>query len=371
MPTGLRLNGKALGIEPFTTIVYANRDAVGAWEEGTLTLHPNNRYDFKFAATNRQLTITPDGKFESRAAGTFGEWEQLEAQPGAEFTLGKFGVRLTVEGYQSTADLPKIHVEGLDFIADGKRHVIKGSTELLLAYRYDKEGPEAIKPILQQRKDLGFNNLRVLWQKDINNSNNPWQMPIDKLKPFLQLAAGYGFYIQGTILADCQVVNPNTAAQGQRVQDVRRATEGVNNNIEQLGNEASKNGFDPRQFSKPIDRLAANASNVEGGADYPYWDFFGFSGQRSPLNHAIREYGPIEFMYGGPNGWGGVPAICDEGMKPGINSNDPRDYERAGAQAKSGCGGRYHTDAGTAGFSRLFNSLEIDCAKAFIEGIGA
>jgi hypothetical protein len=93
--------------------------------------------------------------------------------------------------------------------------------------------------------------------------------------------------------------------------------------------------------------LSANSSSTEGGKDAPYWDFFCFSGQRAPLNHAIREYGPVEFIYG-DGSWGGVPAICDEGMKPGINSSDPRDFERAGAQARSGCGGRFHTDAGTA-----------------------
>lgn len=290
-------------------------------------------------------------------------------QPGVDIILPP----LVPKAPPISALLP-VHAGRADFFtADGARHVIVGSTELLLGWRYDQDGAAALRPILQQRRLCQFNNLRVLWQKGpgSNGLTAPWLMPIEKLRPFLALAAEYGYYIQGVNLADCQSVNPNEADQQARVQAIRAATVGVANLIEQLGNEYDKNGHDPRHFSKPTDRLAANSSSTEGGPDAPYWDFFGFSGQRSPLNHAIREYGPVEFLYAeGEPGWGGVPAICDEGMKPGINSSDPRDFERAGAQARSGCGGRFHSDAGTAGNSRLFTDLELACAVAFVRGLG-
>jgi hypothetical protein len=243
--------------------------------------------------------------------------------------------------------LPRLVRNGRDlFTEHGDRHIIVGTTELLLAWRYDREGPEAIREVCEQRRACGFNNVRVLWQKDIGNTgHSPWQMPTAKLRPFLGFMESFGFYVQGTILADCPVVNPNEADQQARVSAVRSATVGVSNLIEQLGNEYDKNGHDPHHFSKPSDRLSANSSSTEG-----------------------REYGPVEFIYG-DGSWGGVPAICDEGMKPGINSSDPRDFERAGAQARSGCGGRFHTDAGTAGNSRLFNDLELACAQAFVKGL--
>ena len=270
-------------------------------------------------------------------------------------------------------DLSRIVVQGRDFIrtSNGERYQVIGCTDLMLAWRYDIEGAEAIKPVLAQRGQCGFNNLRVLWQKDINNTGtSPWLMPTSKMVPFLTLCAEYGFYIEGVILADCQVCNPTVAAQQARVSVQRSATVGIDSLIEQLGNEFSKNFFDPRNFTKPTDRLAANASNIEGGPDAPYWDFFCFSGQRAPLNHAIREYGPIEFIYGDAGTYGGgVPAICDEGMKPGINSSDPRDFERAGAQARSGNGGRFHSFSGTGGNSCLFDNLEKACAEAFVRGL--
>lgn len=267
--------------------------------------------------------------------------------------------------------LPRVTVEGREFVANGQRHTIVGCTDLMLAWRYDLEGADAIRPVLAERQACGFNNLRVLWQKDIGNTgHSPWQMPTEKMAPFLALAQDYGFYVQGVILADCQVVNPNQLDQWGRVDAVRAATAGIDNHIEQLGNEYSKNGFDPRQFARPKDRLAANASNTEGGPYAPFWDFMCFSGQRSPLNHAIREYGPIEFMYGDVVAGVEIPAVCDEGMKPEKDSSDPRDFERAGAQARSACGGRFHSDAGTAGNSRLFTDTERACAQAFVFGIG-
>lgn len=269
----------------------------------------------------------------------------------------------------STA-LPKLSAGRWDFFDEtGARHMMVSSTELLLAWRYDVGGAEATRPIFAQRRDVGFNDLRCLWQKDLRNAGNPWQMPLGKLRPFLALAGEYGFYISGCILADCAVVNPHEADQQRRVAEVREATVGISNHVEELGNEYEKNGFDPWHFSRPTDRMASSGSNVEGGRDGPYWDYFLFSGRRRPEQAAIREYGPIEFIYGAA-GWGGLPAVCSEGMKPGQTTSDPRAFERAGAQGRSANGFRFHSDAGTAGESRLFNSIELTCGRAMVRGGG-
>ena len=306
------------------------------------------------------ITVTADG-FQPR---------DIEA-PGVPAKIGNPGT-ITIGLNDATTALPRIHAGRWDFITDdGVRTRIVGSTELMLAYRYDQEGPDAIRAVLRERQTCGFTNLRVLWQKGrgSNGLTSPWSMPLEKLRPFLAQLAEYGFYCEGVILADCQDVNPSVAAQQGRVNAVRQTTVGITNNIEELGNEYQKNFFDPKNFTQPFDRLAANASAVEGGEDAPYWDFFCFSGRRSPVQAAIREYGPVEFLYGDRATWGGLPAICDEGFKPGQQSSDPRDWERAGAQARSCNGGRFHSDAGTAGNSRLFVPLEFACATAFVQGM--
>jgi hypothetical protein len=87
MKIGLRLHGKAIGIDPTPkagTIddarypVYADKDQIGAWETAELTKHADGRFDVRFLAANRQLSITPFG-LESRVAGTFGLWEMVYA----------------------------------------------------------------------------------------------------------------------------------------------------------------------------------------------------------------------------------------------------------------------------------------------------
>lgn len=270
--------------------------------------------------------------------------------------------------------LPRIVAGRYDFlVADtGEQHAVVGSTELMLAWRYDLEGADAIRPVLQQRRDLRINNVRALWQKGpgSNGLTEPWLMPTSKMPGFLNLLAEYQLYCEGCILADCRFFG-GADWQRERVAQVRAATAGISNHAEQLGNEYQKNDFDPRNFSKPIDRLSTNASAITGGADaLPYWDYFTFSAERSPAQKAIREYGPVEFLYGDRNTWGGLPALVGEGFKPGIDSSDPADYERAGAQARSASrAGRIHTDAGTAGNCRLFNSLELTCVRAFVKGL--
>jgi hypothetical protein len=261
----------------------------------------------------------------------------------------------------------RLHRDGRDLVtASGHRHLIVGSTELMLAHLYDTEGEAAVRAIMEERRDLRFNNIRVLWQKDVRNQNQPWMMPLHKIPPFLGLGAEHGLHTQGCILADAQVVNPNEADQQRRVSDVRSVTAGIDANIEQCGNEWGKNGFNPAHFSQPTDRLSTRASGDDGFND-PIWDFFTFSGERGPEQKAIREYGPLEVIYAR-----GKPAICDEGMVPGEDSSDPRDYERAGAQARSGNGGRFHSRAGSnrdAHMARLFTPLERVCAEAFVRGM--
>lgn len=87
MKVGLRLNGKAIGVDPTPVAgqtgdaqfpVYADRPTVGVWEEGELTEHGDGLFDFRFLAADRQLSLTPTG-LESRAAGSFGGWEQVYA----------------------------------------------------------------------------------------------------------------------------------------------------------------------------------------------------------------------------------------------------------------------------------------------------
>jgi hypothetical protein len=100
MKIGLRLNGKAIGVEPRPRPgqigdaqypVYADRDVVGSWEELELTPHDGGRFDARFLVADRQLSFTPSG-LETRAAGAIGSWELPYAtdQPDGSALLYRF-----------------------------------------------------------------------------------------------------------------------------------------------------------------------------------------------------------------------------------------------------------------------------------------
>lgn len=391
-PNGLYVCAEADGS------VTASRMTIASWETWDVIKTDSNQVGLR-SAHGGYLRAEDGGGGEVNTRGTdLSAWQLWKLNPHAPATAIAARDRgylcvdhaLLVEATSQTpiafavtiveadpVQLPALHIEDKDFVtAAGDRYVVIGSTELLLGVIYDRQGPDACRPVLQERHDLGFNNLRVLWQKDIRNRGDKWQMPLDKLRPFLALCNEYEMYVQGCILADCQVVNPNASDQQRRVADVRAATKGIANHLEQLGNEYDKNGFDPATFSRPTDRLAANASNMKpiGGAK---WDYYGFSGRRD-LPKSIMEYGPIEYLYGADDGSGPIISICDENMKPGTGNgecNQPRVYERCGAEARAANGGRFHHWAGTGNqdpnvpISRLFNPLERACAAAFVEGL--
>jgi hypothetical protein len=77
MKIGLRLHGKAIGVDP-TPKAGTIDDARYPVYADKLTKHTDGRFDVRFLAANRQLSITPFG-LESRVAGTFGLWEMVYA----------------------------------------------------------------------------------------------------------------------------------------------------------------------------------------------------------------------------------------------------------------------------------------------------
>lgn len=73
----LKSRGFYVGVAPGTTEVYADRQAGGAWEEIEFTRRDDGRYTARFVAANLVLSVQPDGRFETRPAGTDGAFEQF------------------------------------------------------------------------------------------------------------------------------------------------------------------------------------------------------------------------------------------------------------------------------------------------------
>lgn len=127
---------------------------------------------------------------------------QVQANPVLlDLVLRELQLRLP----QPAATLPNLVVDGHVFaLANGQPFTVRECSDFNLLARYLREGAEAIRPVLQQRKDCGFNMLRVWTLMDLE------QFGIGKLLPeefgdfyahipdFVALCASYGLYVEFT-----------------------------------------------------------------------------------------------------------------------------------------------------------------------------
>lgn len=199
--TYAKLHGKYIGVEPGTRTVYADRPVGGAWEELDVTLQPDGHYRAHFRAANLELSIQPDGRLETRPAGTYGAWEQLSVKDG---TLSREGIStvLTLEGFVAPtpiqphgplARLTKIIGHRMATAA-GVTIYGRGASEFLL-YKKFLQG-EDVRPQLDQLKALGCNLIRVMGMFESLGGFDPKQFPAyyDRIPAFYEQIGTYGIH---------------------------------------------------------------------------------------------------------------------------------------------------------------------------------
>jgi len=213
MSLGLRRDGHYLGIDPGdpTHAVYANRDALGPWEDVAVTSH-GAWVDVRFLAANRQLCLTPEGNLESRPAGAIGAWEQLTltTEPA---TIGRGSVRLTIDGALAPP-ASAIHLEprGRDFVDAAGQRVVYAGCDMFLAYRqYFDHGLAALQPFLDESHALGFTVWRIFLQGSARQNQVLELSPretgyYDFIRPFVDLLNAHGIIPLLTAFVDNQDV---------------------------------------------------------------------------------------------------------------------------------------------------------------------
>lgn len=87
-----------------------------------------------------------------------------------------------------------------------KRFTLIDRTEFRLLQRILNEGPAAVRPVLAQRRDLGFNCARVLSQTDLMFTLHPRDYPAavydGAVHQMIELLAEYGSYVNFVAYAD-------------------------------------------------------------------------------------------------------------------------------------------------------------------------
>lgn len=279
-------------------------------------------------------------------------------------------------------------VQGLHLIDQtGNIWFWKGCTDFGLYAKY--LAGEDLGPLLDYRRDLGANTVRVLSMKYGPYGNYFDLNPHDhadyyaKLPAFAMLVASHGLRLDWCVLADCGPLGFDVSAQQTHLDQCAAAFMGHANVSITAGNEWAVNDWDPGSLRRPafsglfswgapsggdnpwignqdlarihMGRDAKWVRNVSKVSEDVIQGFPGYAGVQVPLEHeedmgaaessrGDRRSSPLEFFK-----WGIMVALW-------------------GATDSYGCGGTFHSDDGLRS-AYPFGPVQESCARAAFKGI--
>ena len=259
--------------------------------------------------------------------------------------------------------LPKLVTRGKFFRrADGTPFTAIQTSDFNLFNRYQRG--EDIRPILQERKDLGFNLLRVWTLYDLAPGIGVLLDPdYGKLPAFLDLCATYGFYVELTAYTSTERVEH----WGKLVV----AVQGKTNVLLELVNELahSVNALEHfSEYQKPAGILASHGSNgMDIPVVQPIWDYVtlhsnGEYQEQRKIGHNAME------LWDGPTLTNETSRFPDVGMWKGqtLARQQELAYDAAAGAALLAAGACFHTVSGKT--SSLFTEAERTVAAAWVAG---
>ena len=232
-----------------------------------------------------------------------------------------------------------------------------------------------IKPILQQRHDLGFNMLRVFGSFNgslghfvpAEHGDEYWT----ELPKFMDLAATYGFYVEFTVFADTTQWLPNVNDQIGHYNRVRLTLSDKTNVLIEAVNEA--NQTINKTDSLPLLSMSATLNSSHGsngtgvwGVD-PFWHYTSIHTNAEPewqrkVGHNCFEIG---WLIPAPNGWKGV-CIANENKRPDQDGNLVHFYDAARGAALLSGGACFHSISGRS--SVIMDGLDLAAAQQWVAG---
>lgn len=268
-----------------------------------------------------------------------------------------------VEAFPFKQSLPKLRRRGHCLEqADGRLWTAIQCSDLSLLARFSRG--EDIRPVLQQRKECGFNLLRVWTLMHLSQFGiadlDP--CPYQLMMPLVDLCAKYGLYIEFT--AYTSTFDPehwrwcNEALRGREGQVL---LELVNEN------DQPANTIDTDKFS-PLGHLCSHGSNGSQARPVePFWDYATFHTngafeEQRKVGHNAMEIADIPIL---TNETSRFP---DVGMWPGGTAERMQAlaFDSAAGAALLCAGSCFHSVGGKA--STLWAGAELVTAKAWADG---
>lgn len=276
--------------------------------------------------------------------------------------------------------LTRVVVAGAFFqLENGERWSAIESSDFALFANY-LHG-EDIAPVIQQRKDIGFNLLRVFGMCtqapdgtmfDLIPSQEPTYF--EKLPAFLQLLRASGMRIEFTVFAGARFAMPDPAEQDAfyaRIVPILREFDDIT--LLELVNEndQSSNRIDTDRFSKPDGLLSSHGSNGSQALPVrPWWDYEtshwndASEGQRK-ASHNSMEYSDGTADFPGSH----VPVLANETTRSDKGLTEALAYDTAEGCTLLCSGSCFHSPEGKQ--SRLFGEASERLARAWVRGATA
>ncbi len=234
-------------------------------------------------------------------------------------------------------------------------------------YKYYLDG-QAIDSILEERKNCGFNCLRV-WL--LNTSVIPGGLTpsmylnfYSSLPGFAALCSGYGFYIEFTVFTQTKTLMPNVEDQKRHLDRTAEQLRKCPNVLLELVNEYDQHDNDcSDQLQKPSGIVSSHGS---GGSDQlgkqPMWDYTQY--HTNTLNEWQRKVGHNAMEIADQFN---IPCVSNENKRyPDQDASSIHAFDAAAGATLLCAGACYHSQSGK--FSRRFDSVENYCATEWVRG---
>jgi hypothetical protein len=270
---------------------------------------------------------------------------------------------------------PALSVDGQFFRSHGERWTSIATSEFSILKRY-LEG-EDIRPILDERCAVGFNELRI-WSLNESVVGQVYAGGIqpkqyadfyERSRACWELIGTYGLAIENTVFTSCIPLMTNVDDQQTHWMRSQGAASGLGHVRLELVNEydwgKGENSPDRSLWSmRPVGIIASSGSAVAGAQTAtPVWDYGSYHSnglsewQRKCAHNAMEDVADA-FK---------IPGTANENTRfPDDEQSTERAYDAASGAALLSAGACFHSQSGK--YSRLFDPIERDCAKAWCDG---
>ena len=265
--------------------------------------------------------------------------------------------------------LPRLVVQGHVFALEtGEPWTAVQVSDFNLLNRW--QHGEDITPILAQRRDTGFNLLRVWTLYDLVAANIGQFLDIDyaRIPDFLALCARYGLYVEFTAYTSLERVG--------HWDQLVAACQGQTNVMLELVNEGTLpvNQISMGWYARPTGILASHGSGgAEGVPPWEPWDYVtyhtnGSSEEQRKVGHNAMEKPQVILNWYGPVVTNETSRYPEVGMWVGADPARRRAlaFDSAAGAALLCTGSCFHSICGKT--SVLFDAATVDAALAWTQG---